>query len=259
MNSYAPLLNLRHAVKLEACDDDFVMTFHLQAQDQHGIRDALLSVDMAKMLRFLRDLSAVGHLRNSDGPVATLQRNSPPRSERSMFFSGVSRFDEQIRIPKSLVQRSQSLASSAEANAHQKECRKMMRELMGRTLCGRVRRMLMQYLQCPHACPSAFQLARKLGMSGRTFRRYLASQHTTFQELLDEVRFELAVRYLEERQLTTELIAQKLGYSESANFRAAFRRWTGSSPRHFSGQMPGEQVRRGQSVLVDESGRVQCV
>ena len=74
-------------------------------------------------------------------------------------------------------------------------------------------------------------------MSTRTFRRRLAGQRTTFVQILDEVRFQLAIRYLEDRQLTTELVAQKLGYSESANFRAAFRRWTGSSPRHFDARM----------------------
>jgi AraC-like DNA-binding protein len=241
MNSYAPLLNLRHTVKLVARDDDFVMTFNLQAQDQHGIRDGLLSVDIAKMRRFLKDLGAMG------------QRDLVPRSARSIL-SGVGRSDEHIRIPKSLV-RIQPIASPAEANARHKECRKMMRELRGRTLCGRVRRMLMQ---CPDACPSMAELATKIGMSGRSFRRHLANQHTTFQEILDEVRFELAVRYLQDRRLTTELIAQKLGYSESANFRAAFRRWTGSSPRRFDIRAAQVQARPRRRSLVDESERVQC-
>jgi AraC-like DNA-binding protein len=255
MNSFAPLLNLRHTVRLEVCDDDFVMTFHLQAQDQHGSRDVLLFVDVAKMLRFLRDLSVLGHLRSEDWPVAMQGQNIMPRSDKSMSLPYVCRCGEHIRIPKSLMGRRQSPASPAVSNAHQKECRKMMRELRERALCGCVRRIL---LQCPDACPSMVQLARKLGMSGRSFRRHLANQHTTFQEILDEVRFELAVRYLEDRHLTTELIAQKLGYSESANFRAAFRRWTGSSPRHFDIRAAQVQARPRRRSLVDESEHVQC-
>jgi AraC-like DNA-binding protein len=256
MNSYAPLLNLRHTVKLESCDDDFVMTFHVHAQDQHGIGDSLLFVDMAKMLRFLRDLSVIGHLRSDDWAAVTQCQNVMPRSDRSTNVPCVCRCGELIRIPKSLLERRRSFASPAEANAHQKECRKLMRELRERTLCGRVRRMLMQ---CPDACPSMAQLATKLGMSGRSFRRHLANQHTTFQEILDEVRFELAVRYLEDRRLTTELIAQKLGYSESANFRAAFRRWTGSSPRHFDIQTAEVRAIGRRRSVADESERVQCV
>ncbi len=255
MNSFAPLLNLRHTVRLEACDDDFVMTFHLHAQDQHGVQDDLLFVDIAKMLRFLRDFSVMGHLQSDDWPVTARRQNVMPRSNRSMSLSGVCRCGEYIRIPKSLFGRRRPLASPAEANAHQKECRRMMRELRERSLCGRVRRMLMQ---CPDACPSVVQLASKLGMSGRSFRRHLANQYTTFQEILDEVRFELAVRYLEDRRLTTELIAQKLGYSESANFRAAFRRWTGSSPRHFDVKTAEMRAMARRQSLDEESERVQC-
>lgn len=255
MNSFAPLLNLRHTLRLAACDDDFVITFHLQAQDPHGIQDDLLFVDIAKMLRFLRDFSVMGHSQSDDWPVVARRQNLMPRSDRSMSLSGVCRFGECIRIPKSLFGRRRPLASPSDANAHQKECRKMMRELRERALCGRVRRMLMQ---CPDAYPSVVQLASKLGMSGRSFRRHLANQCTTFQEILDEVRFELAVRYLEDRRLTTELIAQKLGYSESANFRAAFRRWTGSSPRHFDVKTAEMRAMARRRSLADESEQVQC-
>jgi AraC-like DNA-binding protein len=256
MNSFAPLLNLRHALRLKVCDDDFVMTFHCQAQDPHGSRDALLFVDVAKVLRFLGDWSVPGDARSEDQPVATQGRNIEARSDKSMSLPYVCRCGEHIRIPKSLMRRRRPLASTTVSNAHQKECRKMMRELRERALCGRVRRIL---LQCPDACPSMLQLATRLGMSGRSFRRHLANQHTTFQEILDEVRFELAVRYLEDRHLTTELIAQKLGYSESANFRAAFRRWTGSSPRHFDTRGADWRARPGRGGLVDESGRAECV
>jgi AraC-like DNA-binding protein len=245
MNSFAPLLNLRHTVKLKACDDDLVMTFHPQAQDQHGTRDSLLHVDVAKMLRFLRDLSATEHLQTSDGPTVTQRRNFAVCGDAAPGFLSVSNCGEHIRIPKSLLGQRWLLVSQAEAKAHQKECRKMMRQLRERTICGCVRRML---LQCPDAFPSSGQLATRFGLSGRTFRRSLAHQHTTFLQILDEVRFELAVRYLEDRDLTTELIAQKLGYSESANFRTAFRRWTGSSPRHYA-------VRAAQVHRIDPSYR----
>jgi AraC-like DNA-binding protein len=106
-----------------------------------------------------------------------------------------------------------------------------MQHLGDRLLCQSVRRIL---LECGGHFPSIAEMAVSLGMSIRTFRRRLAGQGTNFLSIMDEVRFELAVRYLEDRRLTTELIAQRLGYSESANFRAAFRRWTGSSPRFFN-------------------------
>jgi AraC-like DNA-binding protein len=256
MNSFAPLLNLRHTLRLKACDDVYVMTFHVQSQDQQGSRDVLLFVDVAKVLRFLEDWSVLGDLGSEDRPVGTQGQNVKAHADESRSLPYACRCGEHIRIPKSLMGRRRPLASPAVSNAHHRECRKMMRELRERALCGYVRRIL---LHCPDACPSMLQLATRLGMSGRSFRRHLANQHTTFQEILDGVRFELAIRYLEDRQLTTELIAQKLGYSESANFRAAFRRWTGLSPRHFDIRGVGVATGPERRVLVDESRCVQCV
>lgn len=229
MNAFAPLLNLRHVIKLSDCDNDFVITFHPQVKGPHVIQDSLLLVDLAKMLRFLRDLIATGHSRSQRGSSAMHDPHRQPVCSR-VIDPPISRCGEQIRIPKVLFAQRLQLASPGKSLAYQRDCRRMMRELSERALCETVRRIL---LQCPDASPSVVQMASKLGMSIRTFRRRLASQHTTFLQILDEVRFQLAVRYLDDRQLTTELIAQKLGYSESANFRAAFRRWTGSSPRHF--------------------------
>jgi AraC-like DNA-binding protein len=76
-------------------------------------------------------------------------------------------------------------------------------------------------------------VAAKLGLSNRTLSRRLAAQQTTYAQILSRIRFELAVQYLMEGRLTTELIALALGYSDTANFRAAFRRWTGVPPSRF--------------------------
>jgi AraC-like DNA-binding protein len=229
MNSFAPLLNLRHAVKLHIRENDVAMAFHDYVKDGQGIGDSLLCVDMTKMLRFLRDLIPTGHMQPRSEPWATHHLDAqPPCPKVLMRHAGITTCQDQILFPTALFAQRLPLASRAKSIAYQRDCRKMMRELAERTLCESVRRML---TQC--TSPSVVQMATKLGMSTRTFRRRLASQRTTFLQILDEVRFQLAIRYLEDRQLTTELVAQKLGYSESANFRAAFRRWTGSSPRHF--------------------------
>jgi transcriptional regulator GlxA family with amidase domain len=41
------------------------------------------------------------------------------------------------------------------------------------------------------------------------------------------------LRYLRETTMTMEDIAFALGFSDSANFRHAFRRWTGKAPQEF--------------------------
>lgn len=74
--------------------------------------------------------------------------------------------------------------------------------------------------------------ARALGMSTRTVQRRLHVEGTSFAELVDALRREMAVAYLD-RGLSISEVASLLGYSDTTAFHHAFRRWTGSSPlRH---------------------------
>jgi AraC-like DNA-binding protein len=83
--------------------------------------------------------------------------------------------------------------------------------------------------------PTVPDLAKTLCMSQRTLRRRLEALNTSYNLLLDEVRKELAISYVTGTRYTTEVIAELLGYSEATNFRHAFKRWTGVSPRNYSG------------------------
>ena len=48
-----------------------------------------------------------------------------------------------------------------------------------------------------------------------------------------DLRVHIALRYLRETRMTTQDIAFALGFSDAANFRHAFRRWTGRTPNEF--------------------------
>ena len=43
----------------------------------------------------------------------------------------------------------------------------------------------------------------------------------------------VAIKYLRDTELTIEEIADALGFSDAANFRHAFRRWTKGAPQEF--------------------------
>ena len=83
---------------------------------------------------------------------------------------------------------------------------------------------------------SAGGVAKSLAMSERTLRRRLDAEDTTYQRLLDEVRTELATRYLEERQIAIDEVALLLGFSDRSSFVRAFRQWTGRTPADFRQQ-----------------------
>ena len=77
------------------------------------------------------------------------------------------------------------------------------------------------------------KVAGQLGLSGRTLQRKLQERGTTHQELLDQMRKELAVRYLREPEMAICEVAYLLGFSESSALHRAFKRWTGKTPSEF--------------------------
>jgi AraC-like DNA-binding protein len=73
-------------------------------------------------------------------------------------------------------------------------------------------------------------IARRLGTSERSLQRHLADEGITFDALYEELRRELAVRYLADRSMAIAEVAYLLGYSEPSAFHRAFKRWTGATP-----------------------------
>ena len=73
-------------------------------------------------------------------------------------------------------------------------------------------------------------LASAFKMSGRTLRRQLAGAGTSYQKLVDRFRCEDAIMCLRDTDMSTEDIAERLGFSDVANFRHAFKKWVGESP-----------------------------
>jgi AraC-like DNA-binding protein len=87
----------------------------------------------------------------------------------------------------------------------------------------------------PHGQARMPEISQRLGVSARTLERRLACEGMTFSRVLDELRFDLARRYLQERDLPISEIAWLLGYRETSAFNHAFKRWTGKTPKqaHF--------------------------
>jgi len=83
----------------------------------------------------------------------------------------------------------------------------------------------------PHGKVRAEDVARSLGMSKRTLARRLSDEGLNFTEILQQLRRDLAVRYLDDRKLHVAKIAWLLGFHEVSAFTHAFKRWTGKTPR----------------------------
>jgi AraC-like DNA-binding protein len=84
----------------------------------------------------------------------------------------------------------------------------------------------------PHGKVRASDIARRLGVSARSFARRLASEGATYSTLLESLRSHLAERYLADSSLSISQIAWLLGYQEVSAFTHAYKRRTGKAPRH---------------------------
>ena len=76
-------------------------------------------------------------------------------------------------------------------------------------------------------------MAAQLSVHPRTLRRKLEAEQITYRRIIAEVRMKLAIEYLRNTEMTNEEIAARLDYSDAANFRHAFARWTRKSPSGF--------------------------
>lgn len=82
----------------------------------------------------------------------------------------------------------------------------------------------------PHGQGRLSEVAARLGVSIRTLERRLAAEDVSFLEVLDDLRFELAKRYLQEPNLPISEITWLLGYADPSAFTHSFRRWAGKPP-----------------------------
>jgi AraC-like DNA-binding protein len=76
-------------------------------------------------------------------------------------------------------------------------------------------------------------VARALEMSRRTLQRKLAVQGTSFRQLLDTTRHDLAQRFIEDPGQSIGEITFELGFARQSAFSRAFRRWTGMTPSDY--------------------------
>lgn len=96
-------------------------------------------------------------------------------------------------------------------------------------LGGRIRALLRGQAD---VMPSIDDIAHRIGVSSRTLKRKLAGEGLSFRTLVSEEREKRAITLLRS-DLPLAHIASRLGYSNTANFERAFRRWTRQTPTAF--------------------------
>ncbi|MGA0608547.1 AraC family transcriptional regulator [Phenylobacterium sp. VNQ135] len=97
------------------------------------------------------------------------------------------------------------------------------------TVRGVVEKHLAEMLHTGEASVDA--VAARMALSRQTLYRKLKAEGVTFEQVLDQLREKLALRYLKGRRVSVNETAYLVGFSDPAAFSRAFKRWTGMSPR----------------------------
>jgi len=117
------------------------------------------------------------------------------------------------------------------AKANDSVVEKYLSSLDSQKVASQVRELLITLLPSGHTNQS--RIAEQMNRSLSTLQRQLSQEGTSYQEIRDETRRQLATAYVRESKLSLSQIAYMLGFSDQSNFSRAFRRWTGVPPRKF--------------------------
>ena len=100
----------------------------------------------------------------------------------------------------------------------------------GDELLARIRQFVLAEL--PNGVPALKAVCERVGQNERTLQRSLAKMGLNFQDVVDELRMNMAIEYIRNDYNFLD-IAMMLGYSEQSAFHRAFKRWTGMPPSRY--------------------------
>ena len=138
-----------------------------------------------------------------------------------------------ISFPRQLLDSPLPSSNPALRSLYEAECVRLLADLQGEDSVAEQTLRLLRKLEGQY--PQMPQIAIMLNLSPRTYRRRLETERHSFQELLDKVRAEHATRYLQNTRLPLSSIAYIVGFNDASNFRRAYLKWTGHSPREVRG------------------------
>lgn len=199
--------------------------------------DGFVSPPSADLRRFLFELQlaiTVTHVQEVAGfdcpPMgAKIPYDRPKHAALYKKYLGCAcefgKAETQLFYDSAILDRKPKMAHQLTAALVQETCDRLLGQAkISEGATGKVYRVLMAV---PGNFPSMEEVAERMNTTPRTLRRKLALEDTSFQHILDDVRRTLALEYLQSSRMSTEDIGILLGFSDTANFRRALRRWTG--------------------------------
>ena len=117
---------------------------------------------------------------------------------------------------------------------YEKKCRDELLRLSVMENRPRIVQRVIDYLILQNTIvPTMTETSQALNMPERTLRHQLRQHQTSYKKIREEIIKEKALKMMEYKKYSIEMIAELLGYSEPSAFNHAFKRWFGQSPRQY--------------------------
>ena len=143
----------------------------------------------------------------------------------------------EIRYPREILAQAPCLANAHTATQLQSICDGLVADIVASLgFAGKVDQMLRHM---PDSGADMKAVASSLQMTDRTLRRRLADEGTSFSTISRRVKCSVATQHLKGSEVSIEQVAAFAGFSDPANFRRAFIRWTSMTPAQFRRQQLG--------------------
>jgi AraC-like DNA-binding protein len=103
----------------------------------------------------------------------------------------------------------------------------------------RIRRLVMSRLESTRSLifPSLNEVAARFNLTTQTLRRRLKSENTSYHDLKNDIRRDVAIEFLSRRNLSIQEISGIIGYHDASAFSRAFKEWTGMSPNVYRAEI----------------------
>jgi AraC-like DNA-binding protein len=112
----------------------------------------------------------------------------------------------------------------------------LLKSLRTGDIAGKVRWQLLDALD--KELPSEEAIAQALHMSPRTLQRRLKAENTSYGEVVQQTRMQLAQQLLASPDISATEVGLACGFSDASAFTRAFKRWTGTTPSDYRSGMP---------------------
>lgn len=211
-------------------DQQVRLRFTSLAQDDER-PNAPFDAFLAIAVKNIRDVMAMGN----EGIIEVqLRRPEPNNIEKfQQFFNRPLKFNCQhndLIFEASLLDKKLAAANADLAKINDQLLDDYLKRLNQKTISLRVKEVILDCL--PDSGISQDLVAKRLNMSVRNLHRKLAEEETSFKILLDNIRRDLAIRYLKNNMSISD-ITYSLGFVDQSSFSRAFKRWSGQSPSQY--------------------------